>query len=746
VTGLATPERLRELFHPASVALVGASDTSGWGRNVYESLRTGGFEGRFVPVHPGHPTVFGIPTVPSLRDLGEPVDLAFVLVPTLSVEAVVEDAAAAGIRNLVVLAAGFGEQGDDGRRLQRRVVERATGHGITLLGPNGLGFINAPARAAPYGLSISPPLIAGPVSLVLQSGALASAMLAFARGHAIGINLLVSMGNEAMVTTADVIEYLIGDPATRVIALFLEEIRESAHFVALARRALEAGKPVVAVKVGRSVAGRRAALAHTGAVAGDDAVVDAALRQVGVIRARSLEELLVTAGLLATAPPLRGRRMGVVSASGGACDIIADRAQEEGLELPDFAPATVEELAEVLPPFTRAQNPVDVTGFGLAHAPAGRTRPVVRTLDAVTRDPNLDFVLNLGVLLPPLRPPDPSVLEQGIDQQAEIIARSPVPVVAVSTTCGDVTEYMRGVLAPRRLHLLAGLEFGLAAVGHAVRWEEWRGSLRPERRPEGPGRATAPAWVSGHPAGAWSETDGRRLLSLTGVPMVPAELARSAEEAELAAARAGLPVALKVSGPGLAHKSELGAVALDLDSPAAVREAYARLRQAAAGEPAVEGVLVAPMRTGGQELLAGVTVDATFGPVLAVGLGGIWTEVLRDVALRVLPVDRTDALEMLGELRGAAVLRGARKREPADLERIADALVRLAGAADLVGPSLRALEVNPLWCRGDEVEGLDVLVVTEGEADLAQGGVGDPGAPGRRPRGGIPPSRSGREG
>jgi acetate---CoA ligase (ADP-forming) len=226
--------------------------------------------------------------------------------------------------------------------------------------------------------------------------------------------------------------------------------------------------------------------------------------------------------------------------------------------------------------------------------------------------------------------------------------------------------------------------------------------------------------------------------------MVPAELARSAGEAELAAARAGFPVALKVCAAGLAHKAELGAVALGVDSPAAAREAYDRLLLAAAGQPAVEGVLVAPMRTGGQELLAGVTVDATFGPVLAVGLGGIWTEVLRDVALRVLPVDRTDALEMLGELRGAAVLRGARGREPANLERIADALVRLAGAADLVGPSLHALEVNPLWCRGEAVEGLDVLVVTEGEAGLAQGGVGDPGSPGRRPRGGIPPSR-GRE-
>ena len=712
MTGLATPEHLRGLFHPASVALVGASDTSAWARNVYQSLRTSGFQGRFVPVHPRHPTAFGIPTRPSLRELDQPADLAFLLVPTTAVEDVVEDAGAVGIRNLVVLAAGYGEQGDEGRLLQRRLIDRATARGITLLGPNGLGFVNAPARVAPYGLVISPPLIAGPVSIVLQSGALASSMLAFARGHGIGVNLLVSMGNEAMVTTADVIEYLIEDPATGVIALFLEEIRQPGRFAALARRALDAGKPVVALKVGRSAAGRRVALAHTGAVAGDDAVVDAALRQFGVIRAGSIEELLVTAGLLGSALPLRGRRMGVVTASGGACDIIADRAHQEGLELPDFGPGTAEALARVLPPFTSARNPIDVTGYGLAHE-LGRRSPVVGALDAVTRDPDVDFVLHLGVLVPPAPPPDPSALERLIDEQAAIIAASPVPVVLASTTCSDLGEYARGLLAPRRLHLLAGLELGLAAIGHAVRWEEWRSRRTPERRRR-PDRARAPAWVAGHPAGPWPETDGRRLLALVGVPMVPAELARSAGEAAEAAARIGFPVALKVCAARLPHKSDAGVVALGLSSGRAVRRAYSRIRQAAARVPdaAVDGVLVSPMRVGGHELLAGVTVDSTFGPVLAVGLGGVWTEALQDVALRVAPIDEAGALEMLGQLRGAPLLRGARGGAAADLDRVAEVLVRLADAARLVGPSLQALEVNPLWCSGDRVEGLDVLIIT----------------------------------
>lgn len=703
--GLASPERLRGLFGSRSLALVGASDTSGWARNVYQSLRTAGFDGEFVPVHPRHPTVFDIPSRPSLRHLDRPVDLAFALVPTDAVEQVVDDAGAAGVRNVVVLAAGFGERGEDGRRRQQRLVDRAAAHGITLLGPNGLGFINATERIAPYGLAITPPLIAGPVGVVLQSGALASAVQTFARNHVIGLSLLVSMGNEAMVTTADVIEYLIEDEATRVIALFLEGIRQPDRFVALARRALAAGKPIVALKVGRSPGGQQAALAHTGAVAGDDAVVDAALRQLGVIRVGSLEELLVTAGLLGYAPPLPGRRMGVITASGGACDIIADRAHEEGIEIPAFSPSTVEELEQVLPPFIEAHNPVDVTGFGLAHM-ADAMRPVTGALDAATRDPNVDFVLLVALTAPNVPPPDPAGAERRLDQQVAIIERSPVPVVCASTTCSDVSAYARDLLLPRGIHQLAGLDLALSAVGHAVRWHGWRGSrAAPEIE------AAAPAPLAGlPPAGTWAENDGRRLLEQAGVPIVPAALVDDVEDAARAAAALGYPVALKVCAPGLAHKSDIGGVALDVAGPAALRDEFSRV---ASATPTPSSILVSPMRTGGLELLAGITMDRTFGAVLAVGLGGIWAEALHDVALRLLPVDRKDVLEMLEGLRGAALLRGARGTVPVNLDRLADALLRLTRAAMMLGPRLEALEVNPMYCAGDLVEALDVLVITK---------------------------------
>ena len=711
-SGLASPQRLREFFHASSIALVGASDTSGWARNVYESIRTAGFEGTFVPVHPRHPTAFGLPTRASLCDLAQPVDLAFVLVPTEAVESVVRDAAAVGIRNLVILAAGFGEQGAHGRKLQHDLVDLARAHDITLLGPNGLGFINAPARVAPYGLNIAPPLIAGSVGVVLQSGALASAVLGFARGHAIGLSLLISMGNEAMITTADVIEYLIEDAATRVIALFLEEIRQPARFTALAQRAVESGKPVVALKVGRSPAGQRAALAHTGSIAGDDAVVDAALRQFGIVRVQSLEELLVTADLFSSSPPLKGRRMGVVTASGGACDIIADRAHDEGIQIPEFSPETVATLRDILPPFTTPQNPVDATGYGLAHQ-ASAARPITATLETVTHDPNVDFVLYLGFNVPAAPPPDPQLVEQRIDAQARIVQSSPVPVLAANTTCSDVSDYARSLLLPRKLSLLAGLDLGLTAIGHALRWQEHRDRAQPARAfGEIPQYAGGPEWIDQQRSGVWSEAMGRRLLEEVNVPCVPAQLVRSVDEAVLAAERLGYPVALKISGAGLAHKSDIGGVALDLDSKTSVRDAYARIVQAA-GEVQLDGVLVAAMRSGGHELFAGVTLDPTFGPVLAVGMGGIWVEVLRDVALRVLPIGHADARAMLDELRAASLLRGARGGGAVDFDRVADVVLQLTRAAMMVGPSLAALEVNPLWCRGEQVEAIDVLVETK---------------------------------
>jgi acyl-CoA synthetase (NDP forming) len=707
---LITPERLRDFFAPRSIALVGASETSGWARFIVAASSAVGYSGPLLPVHPRHDKIFGRLAVRTLRDLTEPADLAFILAPTEAVPSVIEDAAAAGVRNAVVLASGYREAGAEGVALEDGLIAAAASHGIVILGPNCLGFLNTAAKVAPYALTVPLPLTAGPVGIALQSGALASVLLAFARAHAIGVSTVASLGNEAMITTADMLDYLVADEQTKVICMFLEEIGDPAAFSAAAARADEAGKPIVALKAGASQAGQQAALAHTGAVAGDDAVVDAALRQLNIIRVTSVEELLTTAALLGYDRHPTGRRMGVLTASGGACDIIADRASALGIEIPPFAEHTTAAIAAKLPSFATARNPLDVTGYVLANARTTTLTAIDEALDVAVEDPGLDFVLFTGITIPDARPPDAaaaSVLEARLDWVAQRMASAPIPVIPIASTCVDVAGYAREQLGERGIQLLGGIELGVRAISNVLRWQERHGQVRllnprPDRRPGD--------------AAAWSEASARDLLTAAGLPVVPGRVARSADEAVAVARDLATPVAIKISSADVSHKSDVGGVLLNLSGDDAVRAGYQQVIAATKAHSGGNEVLVTSMRTGGVEVLVGVTVDPGFGPVLAVGLGGVWVEVLRDTSLRVLPAGPDEVRQMLGELRGLPLLLGARGGAAADLDVLAKFI---AGVGELAAsvPGLQALEVNPLWVSGDRVEALDVLVIAEQDVE-----------------------------
>jgi acyl-CoA synthetase (NDP forming) len=712
VRSLVTPARLAEFFAPRSLALVGASEASGWARFIALASTATGFTGPMIPVHPKIDSAFGRPAVRNLRDIGEPVDLAFILAPTQAVASVIDDAAAAGVRNAIVLAAGYREVGPEGRELEQQLVAQAAAAGIVVLGPNCLGFLNTHAHTAPFALGVPMPLTAGPVGVALQSGALATVVLAYAKAHAIGVSSLTSVGNEAMLTIEDMIEYLVEDDNTKVIALFLEEISDPVTFGHAAARADAAGKPIVALKVGSSPAGQAAALAHTGSVAGDDAVVDSVLRQLNIIRVTSIEELLTTSALLGYDRWPAGRRMGVITASGGACDIIADRASDQGITIPPFAPETADAITPHLPSFATAHNPLDVTGVGLANARTETLTAIDYALDAAVEDPGLDFVTFSGVNVPEARPPDENLakmIEGRLEWLSSRIATSPIPVIPMGATSIDTGPWARELLGRYQIHVLGGMDQGLRAIGNVLRWQERRGRVR-QSLPQ----PLAPHGTVLEGAEPWSEARGRTLLARAGVPLVPGELVQSADEAVAAARRLGLPAALKIVSAQITHKSDIGGVALGLSSDAEVAAGYEKVRAAGAAVAGatVEGVLVTPMRGSGAELLAGVTVDPTFGPVLAVGLGGVWVEIMQDTSLRVLPVDAAEVKRMLAELRGFPLLRGARGSNPADLDALAEAIAGIGSTALSLGGSLRALEVNPLWVNGDQVEALDVLVVS----------------------------------
>jgi acyl-CoA synthetase (NDP forming) len=664
-------------------------------------------------VHPKYTELFDHRTVPSLRDLDGPVDLAFIMVGPNRVDAVLEDAAAAGIKNAVVLAAGYAEGGAAGQARQRALARKAVDLDLTVMGPNTIGFINAVDGIAPWAVVSHRRPLVGPVGAVFESGSMARATYEFALAHGVGSSLWASVGNSAVVTSLDILEYLIEDHATRSIALFLETVREPDRLFALGLRALEAGKPVVAFKAGRSEEGMRSAMAHTGAVATDDAVVDAAFRQAGIVRVESIEELVSTAGLLGyTRRFPRGRRMGVVTSSGGGCNIIADLASNNDLSLPAWDERTVERLSAQLPDFASVLNPLDTTGFGHARARPRSTKAEDDLMEIAVADPGIDFMYSMMTPLPPVRPQQPAWIEERMSIIAGIVRDAPVPVFLSSNTCLDLPEYPQSLLHDNDLFLLPGADLAMRSIGHLVRWVHQRDALQ-DREPIPTSHNIDVTGLPG--ATVWDEAEGRELLTRAGVPVAPARLVSSAEDAATAVDGLEGPAAMKICSRDVIHKSDMGGVILNVRGPVDAAASYERILASVrelVPDAEVSGVLVAPMRPPGQELLVGVTMDPTFGPVLAVGLGGIWVETLRDVSLRVLPVSPADIVAMLHELKAFSVLSGARGTEPVDLDALARVILDISRAALALGDELEALEVNPLRVIVDGVEALDVLVTT----------------------------------
>jgi acetate---CoA ligase (ADP-forming) len=702
-----TPEQLHRFLRPRSIVLVGATDNSRWSISTFENLQRFEFPGPIYLVNPKRAIVHGQPAVPSLRNLPEPTDLAFVMVPTQHVFSVVEEAAEMGTKHFVILTAGYREVGEAGARLEQELLTFAQERGLTLLGPNGNGFINVTERITPYGLAISPPLVSGPVGVVLQSGALASAVLSFAQAHAIGLSLLVSMGNESMISTTDVVDYLIEDDATHAIALFLESIRHPEELRRVANKARERHKPIIALKIGRSEMSTRTALAHTGALVGNDAINDAAFKQLGIVRVESLEDLLLTAGLAGYHHSLPGRRMGVVTPSGGACDIISDLAQDEGIVLPEFATQTVERLQEILPSFSTAHNPLDVTGYIVVDGTLQ-----TRALDVVVNDPNIDFILFL-TSLDGRRVLEPSALANLLgqyDQLAETIKAAHMPIVLVSNTGIDLTPTGQAVVERTGLHVVAGMKHGVHAIGRLLWWSEQLNTPIPDSQTILQLTASAITYPR---RGNWSEARARLLLQEADIPVVPGNLATSPEEAVQAARALGFPVALKIQSAALPHKSDVGGVALNEANEQAVRAGFmTMIKRVQAHYPDIdiEGILVSTMRPPGTELLVSVVRDPLWGPVLTLGLGGIWTEALKDTIIRILPVEREDIRNMLGELRGATLLLGGRGRAPVDLPALVDVIYHISTLALSLGPDLNTLEINPLLISTAGIEVLDVLL------------------------------------
>lgn len=683
------------MFRARSIALVGATERSAWSNMAFRNFERLGYRGRVHLVNRRGGVIYDKSAATSCVAVGEPIDAALMMVPVEAMGEAFMDLQAAGVRNAVILAAGFAEAGSANR--QDELLSLARDAGLTLIGPNCLGFINYVDRVPIWTTPIRVPVLPGAIALISQSGATASYISTFANEFGIGFSHIVSTGNEADVNVARVARYLVNDPATKVIALFVETVRDREILAETAELARQAGKPIIVFKVGTSEAAAKAAQAHTGSLVGDDRVFDAACRRLGIIRARSIEDLVFTAALLVRTGAIRQRTLGAVAISGGVCEIAADRAAVEGVELAPLAESTQRQLREFLPEFGTVNNPLDVTGAAVLD-------PALfdRCVSALAADPQVGLVACFS----DVAADGPSAVEkQMLTHIGAALARGQTPGLVMSIAPRRVDEGVQARVEMAGLHYLpSGVQHGMFAIGAAFRWSAWL---------DVPGVApsTTPAAVGRRPA---SERQTLEFLAEYGLPVIPAVMATSAEQAVAAASRLLGSVALKIASPDIAHKSDIGGVRLGISGDEAVAGAFRTIlanADRACPSAHIEGVIVSPMRSGGLELFVGTLRDPQWGPVITVGLGGIWVEALRDTSLRLLPVTEADALAMLDELRGAKLLDGYRGAPAANRQAIAHAVVRIGEAALALGSDLVSLEVNPLLAGPVGVEALDALAV-----------------------------------
>ena len=686
------------MLRPRSIALVGATDRSRWSQNTFDNLINRKYAGEIHLVSRRGGTVHGRTAATSCVAVGAPIDLALLMVPMPAIDEAMADLAAADVHNAVILTSGFAETGHDGADHQARLASLARQHNVSLLGPNCLGFVNFIDNVPLWTGGFRAPSKPGSIAVVTQSGANGSFISSLAAQHEIGLSHMVSTGNEADLDCAHFIDHLIDQPEVRAIALFAETIRHAPSFAAAARRAIAAAKPIVVLKIGLSEITARSAQAHTGALVGDDRVFDGVCRQLGIVRVESIEDLLFTADVITRTGVLQPQGLGVVSISGGACEIVADRAQVLHMPMPALSDAAVAELRAALPSFGTPNNPLDITGGAVLQPDLFEQG--LRILGKQPEFSALACLFDVPVA-------DEHATEFVLTALRHIAAglhAAKIPALMISHTVKPVTATATRIIEEIGLpYVSSGMHHGMNALGHAFWWSEQYRRLA--------GASASIATIADASERPNSERATLDYLARCNVPVVPTTLARNADQAVAAARAIGDRVVLKIASDDIAHKSDIGGVALNLEGDVAVADAFRRIMAVAPADARIDGVLVAPMRSGGLELFVGCTRDPQWGPVIAVGLGGVWVEVLQDVALRPLPIDAAEVKRMLAELRGAKLLHGIRGMPPVDLDALAAVIARIGDAAVALGPGLEALEVNPLWVRGSEVEALDALAV-----------------------------------
>jgi acyl-CoA synthetase (NDP forming) len=695
---------IRRLLKPRSVAIVGASeDPRTMGGNVLVNLKRAGFSGPLHLVSRRRTEINGQPCVKSIDDLPEGVDSVVLIIPQ---EAVIESIQACIRRKVggaIVFASGFAEAGPEGKALQERLAAIAKEGGIALNGPNNLGFINY-VHGIPQTFGEYQPMRQGKgagIGIVAQSGAIGSCIRDSLVANGIGVTYFISTGNEAVLTAEDFLEEVLDDGATGAVLLFLEQIRQPQKLVRLARKARAVGKPIVLMQPGRTEKAQKAAQSHTGAFTGDLAVMRAILGHEGVVVVDGLDALVDVGVLIASRPIPEIPGTAVMTNSGAMRGISFDVAGDAGLELVEWSPETAAKLREIFPPFVPIDNPLDTGTFAF-----GRPEIWDQAARPLLNDPHV------GALIVTLFPGRPPQQVEKAEYLLPAIRQSKKPVALVML--GDPMELdarFMTLVREEGVPLFRSTERAIRAMAAVMRlaktFHGTRAAAKPIEVPD----------VGDLPKGVVTEYCGKEILARAGIPLPKGRLATTVEEAEKVAAELGYPVVLKAQAAALAHKSDAGGVLVNIANAGALRagweQMHANVRRAKPGV-ALDGILVETMAPHGLEMIVGARRDPSWGPVLMLGLGGIWVETLKDVQLLPTSADEETIVDALGRLRGAALLRGARGAEPVDVAAIAGVARRIARLIEQ-SPEIAEIEINPLiaYAAGKGVLALDALIVTD---------------------------------
>jgi acetyltransferase len=711
-------EGVRALLTPRNIAIVGATDRPGnWSQRIYRSLKRLDFPGAIYPVNPRNKTVWdGETCYPSLRELPEPPDHVVVIVPGAAAIETIVEAGKAGARSATVFTGGFGEGGDPkGRALGeelRRAIEET---GLAVSGPNCMGNLAAPYRLMTIPDDRITELERGPAAIVGQSGGIVMALHRALLSRGVRVSYAVTSGNELGLTSADYIRYFADDPDIRAIGCFIESIRNPEAFRSACRHARDAGKPVIAVKIGGSEESRNAALAHTGALAGSLACFDAVAETIGVIRVDTLDEMVETVEYFAHARPPKGPRLGGLTFSGGLKGLMLEAAERNGLSFPPLLPQTLAEANEILGVGTSLGNPLDAGFAALSSAEA-----YFRGIEVLLKDPNIDVLL-VQEELPSA--PGQNRKAENLRKVDEMVANGEKPIAVVSMVSYMFTDHTRAFRAAlKNLPVLQEVDKAIRAVGRAGRY----GALRAQAGAGEPSAVQAGmpdmaailsrAGASADGLSVLNEADSKELLRAYGIATPPEIVAGDLDGALRAAREIGIPVVLKVLSAAVTHKSDIGGVMLGIQSEGELRPAFARLEQnfanARPGE-LLDQVLVAKQISGGVELVLGVQRDPEVGPVVMFGTGGVHLELHKDVSFGAVPLPLWQAKAMIERTSTGRLLKGYRGSPPCDGESVLAALVALGRLARDLGDKIESIDINPFVAlpAGQGALALDALVV-----------------------------------